>query len=211
MRMEWNKAGERFFETGVDRGVLYPRLGPGVPWNGLVSVSENTSGGEMESLYFDGVKWRDLTANEEFQATLEAYSSPSEFSACDGQKTLAPGLYATQQPRETFGLSYCTLIGNDLVGTEYGYKIHVVYNCTAAPSGRSNKTVAANANPDTRSWTLETVPVPTNAYRPTAHLAVDTSKITPARIAALEAVLYGDETNDPRLPLPPEIITILTA
>ena len=126
-RVEWNLPGERFFEAGVDRGVLYPKLGQGVPWNGLVSVSENTSGGDLESLYFDGIKYADIIAAEDFQATVEAYSSPPEFAAADGMKMLSPGLFVSQQPRQTFGMCYRTLIGNDLHVVGSGDDRHVYF------------------------------------------------------------------------------------
>lgn len=214
-RIDWNKAGERRFETGIDRGVLYPRLGPGVPWNGLVAVNENTSGGEMESLYFDGVKYLDIASGEDFQATVEAYSAPVQFAPSDGQKYLAPGLSVTQQPRKSFGLCYRTLIGNDLVGVEYGYKLHIVYNCTASPAARSNKTLAENPSPETRSWTINTVPPPANTFRPTAHLVVDSTLIDPYLMADLETLLYGrDATSElpaiaAYLPTVAEIVLLL--
>lgn len=215
-RVVWNKPGEKYFEAGVDRGVLYPRIGQGVPWNGLVSIAENNSGGELESLYFDGMKYLDLVAVEEFQATIEAYGAPEAFNASDGIKTLSPGLYATQQPRKTFGLSYRTLLGNDLLGQEYGYKLHIVYNCTATPASRTHKTLAGNVSADTRSWGIYTVPPPANTFRPTAHLVVDSTKVNPYLMENLETVLYGrDETAElpaieASLPTVAEIILILS-
>lgn len=215
-RIEWNKPGERFFEVGVDRGVLYPRVGSGVPWNGLVSVNENTSGGDLESLYFDGTKYLDVAGGEDFQATLEAYSAPAEFGSSDGQKALSPGLFVTQQPRKTFGLCYRTLLGNDLVGERLGYKLHLVYNCTAAPTGRNNKTLADNISPETRTWTIETVPPPASNFRPTAHIVVDSTKVDPYLMATLETTLYGRnasaefEARAAYLPTVAEIILILS-
>lgn len=209
MRIEWNKPGERFFETGVDQGVLYPRAGAGVPWNGLVAVNESSSGGELEGLYFDGVKFRDVQASEEFQATLEAFAAPAEFAACDGTKQLAPGLFVTQQPRQSFGLSYRTLIGNDLVGTDYGYKLHIVYNCTAGPSGRNNQTIAGSLSPSTRSWSIETVPPPATNFKPTAHIVLDSTKVDPFGMQQIEALLYGHDGGDARLPSVAEIVDIL--
>lgn len=208
-RIEWNKAGERFFEAGVDRGVLYPRLGPGVPWNGLTSVSENTSGGDMESLYFDGIKYLDVVASEDFQATVDAYSAPAEFGPSDGQKALSPGLFVTQQPRKTFGLSYRTLKGNDLVGTEYGYKIHIVYNCTAAPSNKNNVTLGSSVTPGTRSWTIETVPPPASTFKPTAHIVLDSNLIEPFMMEQVEALLYGHDGAAPYLPTVAELVATL--
>lgn len=208
-RIEWNKPGERFFETGVNQGVLYPRVGPGVAWNGLVSVSENAAGGDLESLYYDGVKYLDVAAGEDFQATLEAYQAPAEFDASDGQKALSPGLFVTQQPRKTFGLSYRTLLGNDLVGQDYGYKIHIVYNCTAAPAPRSYKTLSGSPEPDTRSWGIYTVPPPASTFRPTAHLVLDSSKISEPQMDQIEGILYGRDGSDPYLPSIAEIVSVL--
>lgn len=215
-RIEWNKAGERFFEAGVDQCVLYPRLGQGVPWNGVVAVSENASGGDLESLYFDGIKYLDVIAAEDFQATLEAYSAPAEFDASDGVKALSPGLFATQQPRKTFGISYRTLLGNDLVGQDYGYKLHIVYNCTASPAPRTNKTLAGSVEPGTRSWGLNTVPPPASTFRPTAHLVIDSTKVDPYLMENLETLLYGRDATDElaavaaHLPTVQEIILVLS-
>jgi hypothetical protein len=213
-RIEWNLAGERFFETGIDRTVLYPNVGVGVPWNGVVSVSEVTSGGEMQALYYDGNKYLDLSASEDFQATLEAYSSPAEFAPSDGQKALSPGLFVGQQPRKTFGLCYRTLKGNDLVGPDYGYKLHLVYNCTAAPSGRLNSTINASATPDTRAWTIYTVPPPASTFKPTAHLVLDSTLLDPAHLATIEDWLYGTEGphsgGSPALPSISLIVDLVT-
>lgn len=215
-RVQWNQSGERFFEAGVDRGVLYPKVGLPVPWNGLVSVGESTSGGEMESLYFDGVKYLDLASSEEFQATIEAFSAPKEFAAADGMKMLSPGLYVTQQPRSTFGLSYCTLLGNDLQGTEYGYKLHIVYNCTAGPSSRTHQTIGANTTPGTRSWTIQTVPPPASTFKPTAHIVIDSTKVNPYLMENLETVLYGRDASATQaalegyLPTVEELVMILS-
>jgi hypothetical protein len=207
--IEWNKAGERLFEAGVDRGVLYPSVGPGVPWNGLTAVSENSSGGELQSLYYDGVKYLDVVSAEDFSADISAYSAPREFAASDGQKALSPGLYVTQQSRKTFGFCYRTLIGNDLVGTEYGYKLHLVYNCTAAPSGRSNVTIGQDISPGTRSWSVSTVPPPASTFRPTAHLVLDSTQIDPYSMQQIEGMLYGHEGSDPYLPTVAEIVAAL--
>lgn len=208
-RIEWNKPGERFFEAGVDRGVLYPKLGPGVAWNGLTAVGESTSGGDLEPLYYDGVKYLDLVAAEFFQATIDAYSAPAQFAAADGQKTLAPGLFASQQLRQTFGMSYRTLKGNDLVGENVGYKVHIVYNCTASPSSRSHVTIGASANPGTRSWTIDTVPPAATTFKPTAHLVVDSNLTTAAKLAALEDALYGTSTAAPYLPTVDQVVSML--
>lgn len=208
-RVEWNKAGQRFFEAGVDQTVLYPPFGPGVPWNGVTAVSESTSGGDMEHLYFDGIKYLDIVASEDFQASLDAYASPAEFAACDGQKQLSPGLFVTQQPRKTFGLCYRTLIGNDLVSTEQGYKLHLVWNCTAAPSGRNNVTLGQNVTPGTRSWEIHTVPPPASTFKPTAHIVLDSTLIEPYAMEQVEGLLYGHDGADPYLPTVAEIVAVL--
>ena len=208
-RIEWNKAGERFFEVGSDRGVLYPRIGPGVAWNGLVGVSEDASGGELESLFFEGVKYVDLISGEDFAATIEAYTAPPEFGPSNGLKMLSPGLFVTNQRRVPFGLSYRTLIGNDLVGQAYGYKIHLAYNCLAAPSGVSHKTLSDSVAPATRSWSITTVPPKSSTFRPTAHLIVDSTLATPAALSALEDILYGNDILAPRMPTIAEVIAVL--
>ena len=209
-RIEWNKSGERFFETGVDRGVLYPRVGPGVPWNGLTAVNEESSGGDLEPLYYDGVKYMDAVSAEDFGATIEAYSAPLAFAPSDGMKQLAPGMFATNQRRETFGFSYRTLRGNELVGTEYGYKIHIVYNATATPGARNNATIAERPTISTRSWSIVTVPPRANTFKPTAHIVLDSTLIAASKLAAVENVLYGTSSENPRLPSIGDIVSILS-
>ncbi len=195
IRLEWDTPGSKLFETGIDRGVLYPPTGYGVPWNGLVGVSENPTGGEVEELYFDGVKYLDFVANEGFSATVEAYHAPRAFDICEGRKAIAPGVFATNQPRKPFGFSYRTLVGNDLVGTDYGYKLHLVYNCTVLPAARGNKTVAKTADPGTKTWTFNNVPPPASTFRPTAHIILDSRLVNPYSLAEIESIMYGrDET-----------------
>lgn len=208
--IEWNQVGQRFFETGLDRGVLYPRQTHGVPWLGLVSVSESASGGESESYYFDGIKYHDFIAAEDFAATIEAYSTPPEFAGCDGTKILSPGLMVTQQPRYPFGFSFRTLIGNDTLGTEYGYKLHLVYNATASPSGRTHKTIGDSVDVSTRQWTINTVPPAASTYKPTAHFIVDSTQVDPDRMELLEGYLYGDYQREPELPSQSTVIALLS-
>lgn len=209
-RLVWNQTGERFYETGVDRGVLYRSLfDAGVPWNGLISVSEDVSGGAVNNYYLDGVKYLDFVASEDFSATLEAFSAPPEFSGCDGSKVLSPGLFATQQPRRTFHLSYRTKIGNDLDGLNYGYKLHIVYNATAAPSSQSSRTVGNQVSPETRQWNIHTVPPPATNYKPTAHFVIDSTLVEPQRMALLEDRLYGTPSEPPKLPSASEVIALL--
>lgn len=211
-RVKWNQPGARTFEAGVDRGVFYPRLGEGVPWNGLVSIAENSSGGEVEALYYDGVKMRDVVSSEDFEAVVEAFTTPPEFAVADGQRQLSPGLFVTQQPRQSFGLSYRTLKGNDLMSTEYGYKLHLVYNCTAAPSSRTYSTLGQSSTPGTRSWTLHTVPPHASTYKPTAHLVVDSTLVDPYLMEDLETLLYGRDASEGQFAIPahlPEVSEII--
>lgn len=209
-RIEWDKAGERFFEAGVDQCVLYPNGGQGVPWNGVTTLNENSTGGELEPLYFDGVKYADILSNEDFGAILTAFSSPREFDACDGRKQLAPGLFVTQQPRKTFGLCYRTLIGNDLVGADYGYKLHVVYNCTAAPSNDTNNTLGATVTPETSTWTIATVPPPATTFRPTAHIVLDSTLISSVKMTAVTDALYGTSVAAPYLPTIAQLVAMVS-
>lgn len=211
MKIEWNAPGQRLFETGVSKGVLYPKLGPGVPWNGLVSVSEGDSGGEVENLYFEGVKRIDIIGNEDYSATIEALSAPPEFRASDGVKALAPGLFVTQQPRSTFGFSYQTLIGNDIQGTDYGYKLHIVYNATAAPSPASYKTLANGSSPDPKSWAISCVPPVASTYKPTAHFVIDSTEADPFMLENIESLLYGRVDADPRLPSQAEVLGVFAS
>lgn len=215
-RLAWNQPGERFYEAGVDRTVLYPKIGPGVAWNGVTAINEAVSGGDLEQLYFDGVKYADIVAAEDFQATLEAFNAPAEFRVSDGIKQLVPGLFVTQQPRQSFGLCYRTLIGNDLEGSEYGYKLHLVYNCTASPSSRNNQTLdGGSPSAPTRSWQINTVPPQANTFKPTAHLVLDSTLIDPYLIQEIEIVLYGRDAEGglgailPSLPSVDELLSIM--
>lgn len=208
-RLVWNQVGERYYETGVDRGVLYPNTGPGVPWNGLISVGENSSGGDVESFFIDGVKYLDIVGSETFQATIDAYSAPAEFAACEGNKTLSPGLFVTNQPRKTFGFSYRTLIGNDLLGTSFGYKLHIVYNATVSPRSQSSSTLDNSPNASSKQWTVNAVPPLSSTYKPTAHLVIDSTKANASKLATLEAYLYGSNTQTAALPSQATVISIL--
>lgn len=206
----WGTPGERYFETGVDRGVLYLEGEDGVPWNGLVSVDESPSGGETEPYYIDGVKYINRSSPEEFEASLEAYTYPNGFELCDGSRELyqAQGLFATQQKRQEFGLSYRTLIGNDTGGTDFGYKLHIVYNVTANPSQKSYETMNEDTEPSTFSWDLSTRPITIPGVSRSAHLVIDTRQAWPWAIAAVEAVLYGTEDTPARLPSPQELLDL---
>lgn len=210
----WDKVGERVYETGVDHGVLYlQRQGEyseGYGWNGLVSVSENPSGAEANAQYADNIKYLNLISAEEFGATIEAFTYPEEFGECDGTAQPMPGLLIGQQPRKSFGLSYRTLIGNDTDGTTYGYKLHLVYGAMATPSQKAYNTVNEAPEAITFSWEVTTTAVAVNNFAPTATVNIDSTKFTSEAMGRLEAVLYGTAGTDPRLPLPDEVVEILT-
>lgn len=210
-RLVWGAAGERFFETGLDRGVLYLPSDPGVVWNGLISVSETPDGGESKPYYLDGVKYLNVSSSEEYAATITAYHYPREFSVCDGQKHIQNGLIATQQLRQSFGLSYRTRIGNDVVGADFSYKIHLVYNALAEPAARQNSTLGSSADPSSFSWVISTKPPEITGYKPTAHLVIDTRYTNPDILDEVEDILYGTEMDLARLPDPDELIAIFTA
>jgi hypothetical protein len=210
-RLSWGDSGERFFEAGVDRGVLYPIAQDGVPWNGLVSVSENPKGGEVTPLYLDGVKYHNLIVAEEFSATIGAYSAPPEFAACDGSSEAQNGLFITNQPRKLFNLCYRSKVGNDVDGIDYGYKLHLVYKAIASPASKNNQTLTSQAtSPLSLSWRVSTVPVATDGYKPTSHFVIDSRTAPLAYLTALEDVLYGDETFEPKMPTVAELIAIFT-
>lgn len=211
----WDESGKRFYETGVDKGVLYVQNGGayplGVAWNGLTAVTESPSGAEPTPLYADNIKYLTLMSVEEFGATVEAYTYPDEFAVCDGSAEAAEGLFLGQQTRSPFGLCYRTLLGNDTDGQEHGYKLHLIYGALAAPSEKSYQTVNDSPEAITFSWELTTTPVAVTGYKPTASLTIDSTKVDAAKLAALEAILYGATSVDPRLPLPNEVITLLAA
>ncbi len=211
----WDQVGERIYETGVDRGVLYVPsetglYDNGVAWNGLTSVSESPSGAEVTAQYADNIKYLSLVSAEEFGATVEAFTYPEEFGVCDGTAAPAAGVAIGQQARRTFGLSYRTLVGNDLAGTDYGYKIHLIYGALAAPSEKAYNTVNDSPEAISFSWELTTNAVQVEGYKPSAQLTVDSTKVAPEDLAALEAILYGDESEEARLPLPDEVVALFT-
>lgn len=204
-RLKWGGAGTRYYEAGVDRGVLYVENDPGVPWNGLKSVTESSSGGDARIAHIDGVKYLNVAKNEDFEATIEAFYSPPEFDACDGMRPLEKGLWATAQRRRAFGLSYRTLVGNDMLGTNYGYRIHLIYNAIAAPSQRTHNTLGDVADAGSLSWSLTAKPVRWPGVKPTAHLIIDSTQVDVALLAALEDIIYGTDEEAPRLPYPEEL------
>jgi len=206
----WGARGERFYETGVDRGVLYPLVGDGVAWSGLISVTESPTGGTPKPFYLDGVKYLNIAAAEEFTAKLDAYGAPAEFAPSDGVTAIHNGLFATQQPRKPFGLSFRSLVGNDVLATGLGYKIHLVYNALAAPASRDNNTRNDSSDPLQLSWTLSTLPPPVTGVKRTAHFVVDSRYADPEMLTELEDLLYGTEGDAPALPTPDELIAIFT-
>lgn len=211
--IKWDNPGERFYETGVDRGVLYVQTngvyGGGVAWNGLTAVNESPSGAEPTPLYADNIKYLNLMSAEEFSATIEAYTYPDEFNACDGLSEIAAGVQISQQNRKSFGFVYRTLVGNDQSGTEAGYKLHFVYGCLASPSEKSYATVNDSPEAITFSWTVTTTPVPVEGGKPTATLTVDSRKVIPEKLKQLEDTLYGTPTSEPKLLLPNEVAALI--
>lgn len=209
-RIVWGARGERYFEMGVDRGVLYVGTDPGVSWNGLISVPETPTGGLPRPYYLDGIKYANISSAEEFAAVLNAFSSPIEFGPCDGTLSIQNGLFITQQPRKPFGLSYRTLVGNDVEDDAHGYKIHLVYNALAAPSQRANASSSDTVDVVRLSWAISAKPPALSGYKPTAHLVIDTRTTDPSVLAEVEDILYGTEAEAPRLPSPTELIAIFT-
>lgn len=223
MKLVWDKTGEHFYETGVKNGVLYPMsesgtYPKGVAWNGLTAITESPSGAEATALYADDIKYLNLMSNEEFGATVEAYTYPDEFAECDGSASLAEGVYIGQQARKTFGLCYRTTLGNDAKGNDYGYKLHIIYGAMASPSEKAYSTINDSPDAITFSWELSTTPVAVANFKPTASLTIDSTKVDPQKLASLEEILYGKDGTgedqstgavDPRLPLPDEIANIM--
>lgn len=212
-KLTWDDTGKRFYETGVKQGVLYPQAEggtypKGVAWNGLISVTESPSGAEPTPLYADDIKYLNLVSAEEYGATIEAYTYPDEFAECDGSAELVPGVTVGQQNRKTFGLSYKTTLGNDVAGNEYGYKLHLIYGAMAAPSEKGYSTINDSPEAITLSWEVSTTPVSVTGLKPTASITIDSTKVDKSKLAALEAILYGGE-SDARLPLPDEIATLM--
>ena len=213
-KIKWDQTGERYYETGVSKGVLYPyannAYAKGVAWNGLINVSESPEGAEATPLYADNIKYLNLMSAEEFKATIEAYTYPDEFAACNGEASLEEGVSIGQQARKLFGLSYQTKIGNDVNG-ELGYKIHLIYGALAAPSEKAYATVNDSPEAITFSWEISTTPVEVPGFKPTASLVIDSTKVDPTKLAEFEKKLYGDETNEATLPLPSEVATLFHA
>lgn len=206
-RLSWGAPGERTFEAGVDRGVLYVD-DTGVAWNGLVSVSESPSGGDTTPYYLDGIRYLTVVSNEEFEATLEAYTYPNEFAECDGTAAMGNGLFVTQQERKPFSLTYRNKVGNDIDGLDHGYKIHLVYNVVAAASDRSHSSLTETTEPFNFSWHLSATPTLLDGFRPSAHFVIDSRETPEFVLQSIENILYGSAIDDPRLPTIEEVLFI---
>lgn len=214
-KLEWDLTGQKLYETGVDHGVLYVQEAgaypKGVAWNGLTAVTESPSGAEPTPLYADNIKYLNLMSTEEFGATIEAYTYPDEFAECDGSAELVEGVMIGQQKRKTFGMCYRTVVGNDTESNAHGYKLHIIYGALAAPSEKGYSTINDSPEVITFSWEVSTTPVTVTGHEPTASIVIDSTKVDAGKLAALEAVLYGSEDDEARLPLPDEIKTLMAA
>lgn len=221
-KLVWDKTGERLYETGVDRGVVYPAqtggtYTKGAAWNGLTAVTESPSGAEASPIYADNIKYLNLMSAEEFGATIEAYTYPDEFAECDGSAEIAEGVLIGQQARKTFGLCYRTVLGNDVDSNDYGYKLHLIYGAQAAPSEKGYATINDSPEAITFSWEISTTPVNVKGFKPTACVTIDSTKTDSGKLAALEDILYGkdptelegEDGTEPRLPLPDEIAELM--
>ena len=214
-KLIWDQSGERTYETGVKQGAMYPQQTDGlyvkgVAWYGLTAVTESPSGAEPTALYADDTKYLSLTSAEEFGATVEAYTYPKEFEECDGSAELADGVVIGQQTRKAFGLAYKTTVGNDVSGNDFGYKLHIIYGAKAAPSEKAYASINDSPEAITFSWELTTTPVSVEGFKPTATICIDSTKADPTKLAALETIIYGSDTEEARLPLPDEIATLMT-
>ena len=212
----WDETGKRFYETGVDHGVLYPisedgKYTPGVAWNGLTALTETPEGAEIEDLYADNIKYLSLLSTETFGGTIEAYTYPDEFMECDGSKELAAGVVAYQQTRKTFGLCYRTVLGNDVDGNDKGYKLHLVYGCKASVSERAYSTINDSPEAITFSWEFKSTPVTVSkeGFKPTSCIIIDSTKVAKEKMTLLENKLYGDVSTEAELPLPDEVLSII--
>lgn len=216
-KIVWDEATKHLYETGVRQGVLYPfdsrtnKYAAGVAWNGLTGVTESPSGADVTNLYADDIKYLALRAAEDFGATIEAYTYPDEFAECDGSKSIAEGVTIGQQPRKSFGFSYRTAIGNEVEFEDHGYKIHIIYGATASPSEKAYQTINDSPEAITFSWELSTVPVNVSGAKPTAHLEIDSTKISEAALTAIENKLYGTDDTEPTLLLPDEVVALINS
>lgn len=215
-KLVWDETGKRLYETGVSHGVIYPQESGGTypkgeAWNGLTAVTDSPSGAEASPLYANNIKYLNLMSAEEFGFTIEAYTYPDAFAECNGEKTLAKGASITQQKRKAFGMSYRSILGNDTDGDSHGYKLHLVYGALAAPSEMAHNTVNDSPEATTMSWECSTTPITVDGFQPTAHIIIDSTKADPSKLAALEKILYGDDSTEAtaKLPLPAEVVQTL--
>lgn len=207
-RLVWNAAGSRFYETGIDQCVVYIFGHDGVAWGGLTAIKEAPTGGSPSPYYQDGIKYANVASSEEFEATIEAISSPLVFGVVDGTANPYQGLYVTQQPRKSFGLSYRTMIGNDIDGLDHGYKLHLVYNALAEPTSRENASLSDSINPAVLSWHITTIPEALDGHKPTAHFIIDSRYTPSALLLSIEDMLYGTDVSAPYLPEVSELIAL---
>lgn len=213
-KLVFDELGKRFYETGVSNAVLYPQADDGsypkgVAWNGITAANESPSGAESNDQYADNIVYLSLTGAEKFEGTIEAFSSPAEFDECDGMKELSKGLTVSQQTRKPFGFAYKSILGNDIKGNDYGYKLHIWYGCKAAPSERSHSTVNDSPEPQNPSWTVSSTPIAVPGAKPSSVLTFNSTTTPAEKLKKIEDILYGTDAADARLPLPSEIIELL--
>lgn len=212
-KLTWDDTGARLYETGVRMGVLYPQADngtypKGVAWNGLTAVNQNPSGAEANKQYADDINYLNLYSAEEFGATIEAFTYPEEFAECDGSAEAADGVYLGQQPRKAFGFAYRTVVGNDVKGDAYGYKLHLIYGCKASPSSKGYQTINNSPEAINFSWEVTTTPVNVEGFKPVATLEIDSTKVDADALQTLEDKLYGTASVEAQLPLPDQVIAI---
>ena len=214
-KLIWDQVGERFYETGVSNCALYvyddaaQDYGKGEAWNGITNITETPSGAEANAIYADNIKYLSLLSAEEFGASIEAYTYPEEFEECDGSAAIAPGVMIGQQARKKFCLAYKTIKGNDVKNDSYGYKLHIIYNCNAAPSERAYSTINDSPEAIAFSWEISTTPVPVTGYKPTSILIIDSTKVDTAKLASVEEALFGGDSTEPKVLMPDEVLALL--
>lgn len=213
-KLVFDELGKRFYETGVSNAVLFPQADDGtypkgVAWNGITAANESPSGAESNDQYADNMVYLSLTGAEKFEGTIEAFSSPAEFDECDGMKELSKGLTVHQQTRKPFGFAYKSILGNDIKGNDYGYKLHIWYGCKAAPSERSHSTVNDSPEPQNPSWSISSTPVAVPGAKPSSVLTFNSTTTPADKLKKIEDILYGTDEADARLPLPSELIELL--
>ena len=214
-KLIWDKVGERFYETGVSNCALYvyddaaQDFGAGVAWNGITSITETPSGAEANAIYADNIKYLSLLSAEEFGASIEAYTYPEEFEECDGSAAIAPGVMVGQQARKKFCIAYKTIKGNDIQNDAYGYKLHLIYNCNAAPSERAYSTINDSPEAIAFSWEISTTPVAVTGHKPTSILTIDSAKVDAGKLASVEEALFGGDSTEAKILMPDEVLAML--